>query len=320
MYELIVHRQWPIKGRFQGSSRRKRGTLFPTTLVALLFLVSCTPHLPVSLKRFIPRQKREMQRWLFDWEELAVQLNAEERYKSPKDVQLIKVLSLMRVERRKSETVSSIQQQGISYEVFRAVDGLAGFSEEVLKQYAGRKRRERLEELSTVSYEDAVQLYQSLTINGADSPLKAPIHESLRFGCFLSHVKLWQEIMDSNLPHGIILEDDVRISSNFSMRFHSLLHSLPVSWDLLYLNGCFKKFGPDFAPGVKLARGSLCTSGYAISRKAVQKLLTASSLVHSDKPIDHVLDIEISRGNIIAFHAVPPLVNVIFGLESTLAY
>jgi len=289
--------------------------------VALLLLVSLTPRLPVSVRRFIPRQKKELQRWLFDWEELVIQLNAEERYSVPKEVQNVKVISLMRTEGRKSETVSSIQQQGISYEIFRAIDGLAGFHENALSQYAGQKRRERLQKLSTLGYEDKMQLLQSFTRSGADISLKAAIHESLRFGCFLSHVMLWQEMMDSQLPYRVVLEDDVLVAENFSQRLHSLLQSLPASWDLLYLNGCFKKFGPDFAAsGLKLARGSLCTFGYVISLNAVQKLMTKSMLGHSDKPIDHVLDMEISRGNIVAFHAVPPLVNVIDEMESTLAY
>jgi len=271
------------------------------------------------MKRVIPRQSRELKRWLFDWEEFAVQLSAEERYSDPIEIQPVKIISLPRVRGRESETVSSIQHQGISYEIFNAIDGLAGFDDDTL-MYAGQRRRERLEKLSTLSYEEAVRLYQSLSFKNADKSLKAAIHEALRFGCFLSHVKLWQEIMDSQLPYGVLLEDDVLVSSNFSHSLHSLLLSLPASWDLLYLDGCFKKFGPDFAYGVKLARGSLCTHAYAISLNAVQKLLIGSSLKRSDKPIDHVLDTEISRGNIVAFHAVPPLVTVIYDKESTLAY
>jgi len=310
-----------MNGYLRGSSKRKRVPLFPTALVALLLLASLTSRLPISVKRFVPRQKRELQRWLFDWNELAVQLSAEERYSSSTEVQLVKIISLMRTEGRNRETVSSIQQQGVSYELFEAVDGLIRFDDDILSKYGGRKRRERLKKISTMSFEDKVKLYQSSTFNLPDISLKAAIHESLRFGCFLSHVKLWQEIMDSKHPYGIVLEDDVLVASNFSNRLHSLLHSLPASWDLLYLNGCFKKFGPDFAPGLKLARGSLCTFGYVISLNAIQKLLLdESSLYHSDKPIDHVLDMEISRGHIFAFHAVPPLVNVIYDMESTLAY
>ena len=101
---------------------------------------------------------------------------------------------------------------------------------------------------------------------------------------------------------------------------HSLLQSLPVSWDLLYLNGCFKKFGPDVATGVKLARGGLCTYGYVISQKGVSKLLTSTSLIKSDKPIDHVLDTEISRGKLLAFHAKPPLISIMYEMKSTMAY
>ena len=67
-----------------------------------------------------------------------------------------------------------------------------------------------------------------------------------------------------------------------------------------------------------VSRGSLCTFGYVISSGAVKKL--SAALERSNKPIDHILDEEILRGKLIAFHAVPPLVEVIPNLESTLAY
>ena len=125
-------------------------------------------------------------------------------------------------------------------------------------------------------------------------------------------------MLESKIPQLTVLEDDVTIGANFSSRLRDALQSLPATWDLLYLNGCFKKMGPAFAPGVKISRGSLCTFGYVISTGAVKKL--SAVVEQSNKPIDHVLDEEISKGKLLAFHADPPLVEVIPDMQSTLAY
>lgn len=261
-----------------------------------------------------------MQRWLFDWQELAAQLSAEDRYIDSSNALLVKVISLQRTENRKSRTVSSLNEQGVPHAIFEAIDGLAGFSDETLTRYAGRRTRERLQKLSAKNYEDALQAHRNGVMHLFDGSLRASIHDALRLGCFLSHVTLWQEISELTVPYMVILEDDAVISSNFSRRLHDTLEYLPESWDFLFLNGCYKKIGPDFAPGVKLSRGSLCTFGYAVSLSAAKKLLSGSSLLHSDKPIDHVLDAEIVQGKLFSFHAEPPLVDIISTMESTLGY
>jgi GR25 family glycosyltransferase involved in LPS biosynthesis len=294
-----------------------RRTLWCAIFVSVCLLLVVNPILPVSVRRFIPRQHREIRRWAFESTELCVQLKSEERYALLEENLVVKVISLKRVKERQIQTAYSLQEQAVPYEVFAAIDGLTGFPEGALKRYAGIKRQKRLLKLSTKSCEEARELYGSIA-NISDESMRESIHESLRFGCFMSHVLLWQELLESQIPQLVVLEDDVTVASNFSRRLRAVLQSLPVTWDLLYLNGCFKKMGPDFAPGVRISRGSLCTFGYVISSGAVKKL--SGALERSNKPIDHILDEEILRGKLIAFHAVPPLVEVIPNLESTLAY
>ena len=149
--------------------------------------------------------------------------------------------------------------------------------------------------------------------------LRRSLHERLRFGCYMSHVFLWQNMLRENLPFAVVLEDDVAISANFSREVKSKLETLPSDWDLFYLNGCFKKFGPTYDTGIRHSRGGLCTFGYVISAKAAGVLLQ-DAVFHSSKPIDHVLDEEVLSGRLLAFHADPPLVHTLPKLSSTLAY
>ena len=306
-----------MRRAFYPLKKRNLGYLHQLSFVTVCVLLLLCAPLPVPMSRFVPRQTREIRRWLIDWEELAAQLSAEERYGVSLDAMRVKVVSLQRTEQRKSQTVSSLGKQGVPYEIFEAVDGLAGFSEEALAKYAGKRRLKRIQKLSDMSYAEILQAHKSEHLS---EPLKSSIHESLRFGCFLSHVMLWEELLESASPYLVVLEDDVILTSHFTIRLLGTMELLPVSWDILFLNGCFKKYGPDFAPGVKLSRGSLCTYGYVISLSAVKKLLSGSSVRQSDKPIDHVLDVEISRGNIFAFHVEPPLVEVVSTIQSTLGY
>jgi GR25 family glycosyltransferase involved in LPS biosynthesis len=283
----------------------------------VLVLIAGYAYIPVSVRRYIPRRQREFRRWELDTVEMSVYLQTQKKYCLSLESLNVRLIALKRVEERRIETTHSLEQQGIPYEVFEAFDGLAGFNQDVVEKYAGTKRLSRLKTFSEKSYDEALKLYLEKR-DVLDGLTKESLHESLRFGCFLSHVTLWEQMLDFKQPLMVILEDDVVVVPNFIGRLYTVLKSMPANWDLLYLNGCYKKFGPLFAPGVKLSSGGLCTSGYAISLAAVGKL--SDSLEKSDKPIDHILDENVLLGHLFAFHADPPLVQLLPSLESTLAY
>ncbi len=52
-------------------------------------------------------------------------------------------------------------------------------------------------------------------------------------GCYLSHVKAWQKIVDEKLDYAIILEDDFKLSPLFN-RYDELLRQLK-NWDYIRL-------------------------------------------------------------------------------------
>jgi len=74
--------------------------------------------------------------------------------------------------------------------------------------------------------------------------------------------------VDAGLPFLVILEDDVKVRANFFSKLLHLLKSLPENWGVFYFNGCFRKLGPVWSPGIRVSLGSLCTNGYVISGAA----------------------------------------------------
>eukprot|EP00928_Gymnodinium_smaydae_P039067 TRINITY_DN26777_c0_g1_i1.p1 TRINITY_DN26777_c0_g1~~TRINITY_DN26777_c0_g1_i1.p1 ORF type:complete len:524 (-),score=60.13 TRINITY_DN26777_c0_g1_i1:284-1855(-) len=59
-------------------------------------------------------------------------------------------------------------------------------------------------------------------------------------GCFVSHRRVWQRVVDEGLPAVVVLEDDVVIYPNFNERLRDLLLELPEDWDVCLLGavGC----------------------------------------------------------------------------------
>jgi GR25 family glycosyltransferase involved in LPS biosynthesis len=56
-------------------------------------------------------------------------------------------------------------------------------------------------------------------------------------GCYLSHMKAYKYISESDLEYGLIFEDDVIIDKNFRLKMNKVLQSIPNDWDMLLL-GC----------------------------------------------------------------------------------
>src|SRR4051812_43431583 len=54
-------------------------------------------------------------------------------------------------------------------------------------------------------------------------------------GCFLSHLGVWQEIIDRNLPHACVFEDDVIFHPHWAQLAPTAFAFTPGDYDLLYM-------------------------------------------------------------------------------------
>ncbi len=99
----------------------------------------------------------------------------------------------------------------------------------------------------------------------------------------LSHVKIWERIVDEKIPYALILEDDVFFESDFAKRLNEIWleltdnHDTNTNFDLLYLSyrevdqGAEKKYFSKnlFCP----LRGLWWLSGYVLSYSGARKIL-----------------------------------------------
>ena len=62
-------------------------------------------------------------------------------------------------------------------------------------------------------------------------------------GCALSHMFLWQHIVDENLPMAIIFEDDIEMDPTFKEKLPEILNNIPEDADVVFLD-VFMNFKP----------------------------------------------------------------------------
>jgi GR25 family glycosyltransferase involved in LPS biosynthesis len=125
-------------------------------------------------------------------------------------------------------------------------------------------------------------------------------HEPSKFnilpaiGCFLSHRKCWQYVVENDLPYALVLEDDAGVTQH-SKSFLEAYESSPPGIDWLKLHVNRRPGRPDKQQPIGIAisgielcvdvSGSKSTGAYIITNEGAQKALNYRKLL---APIDHV--------------------------------
>lgn len=112
-------------------------------------------------------------------------------------------------------------------------------------------------------------------------------------GCYASHLRAWQWLLDSQHPALVVLEDDVKLKPEFT-RVIGAIAALPPGWDMIKLLGRPATGKAEKLRGrhpltaghelVDYARVPSLTAGYCISRSGATKLL--ESRLPFGRPID----------------------------------
>jgi glycosyl transferase family 25 len=68
-------------------------------------------------------------------------------------------------------------------------------------------------------------------------------------GCFISHMRIYRDIVEKNIPYAMILEDDPILCENFKERLTKVVGELPDDFNIFY-------FGGRFTPEFKMDEGS----------------------------------------------------------------
>lgn len=209
------------------------------------------------------------------------------------------VISLTRLKRRE-RLLRELKSQNTSFTLVHGIDGASHFQERDVERYGGTKRKSLF-----------------LDESGAELLSVSARFKRMEFGCYLSHVKTWELIDNTSLLYAAVLEDDATISSDFLKKMTDAINVLPIGWDLLYFNSGHTRIVGKLRGNILRVNGALGTYGYAISRRGAHKLLHIAEKGH-DKPIDHLLDFFISRGEISAYQLEWPIVMHADQLSSTI--
>ena len=92
--------------------------------------------------------------------------------------------------------------------------------------------------------------------------------------CFLEHVYLLKEFIESEDEHMLVLEDDVRIDDNFFAMLPRYLNELPQDYDVCYAGlGCNLTAPADTGNGLLVEhklKKSRCTDCFIVSKKGAK--------------------------------------------------
>lgn len=90
-------------------------------------------------------------------------------------------------------------------------------------------------------------------------------------GCFLSHVKLWREMIEHTIPYVLVFEDDIKFHPNWNPLAEQYFKNTPSDWELIYLGGQM-----DFSSQFHIDEGPMyCTHAMMLT------LSCAKSLYHA---------------------------------------
>ena len=111
-------------------------------------------------------------------------------------------------------------------------------------------------------------------------------------GCYCSHLRAWQQLLDSDAPAMVVFEDDVRLLPELPQALDAIA-ALPgaANWDMIKLYGREQEKIASQAALVKDAlqlityqRIPSFAAAYVISRSGAQKML--KSRIPFDRPVD----------------------------------
>ncbi|XP_065188003.1 procollagen galactosyltransferase 1-like [Sycon ciliatum] len=145
----------------------------------------------------------------------------------------------------------------------------------------------------TQEYKDSLGI--KMMENWEDPFGKRPITDG-EIGCFLSHYKVWKDVVDRNLGAVMVIEDDAKFEPGFNQRLIATLdeiEQLNLAWDLIYLGRKRLEGVENWVPGSKYLvtpNYSYWTVAYLLSARGARKLLKQEPLTNI-LPVDEYLPI-----------------------------
>ncbi len=121
-------------------------------------------------------------------------------------------------------------------------------------------------------------------------------HKSLsagEIGCYISHLRAWQWLLDSGFERAVILEDDAVLGENFRTML-DLLPYVPPPWDVVKLGSVSRKPVLDSTPLGEFSlrryrKTPISAFAQVVSRQGAEKLL------HTRVPFARPVDVDLQH-------------------------
>jgi collagen beta-1,O-galactosyltransferase len=188
-------------------------------------------------------------------------------------VDKIYLINLRRRPDRLAKMEACFEELGIDFELVEAVDGKT-IDEDFLE-------REGVGMLP--GYEEPYSKRQTLTYG--------------EIGCFLSHHRIWRDVIDKGYQRVLVFEDDIRFEQDFVKKMDAMyteLVRLRLDWDLVYLGRKILETADEkFLEGSDLLLRpdyTYWTLAYALNKSGAKKMLSVEPLAKM-VPVDEFLPI-----------------------------
>lgn len=113
-------------------------------------------------------------------------------------------------------------------------------------------------------------------------------------GCYMSHVKVWHELVESDASYALVFEDDASLHPRvYNKLLHNLRH-IPDDWDIILL-GYYCILCVDKKKYLRVNRFH-GTHGYLIRKSSAKKMINRADIFPLRQQIDSYITSLISKG------------------------
>lgn len=128
-------------------------------------------------------------------------------------------------------------------------------------------------------------------------------------GCYMSHIKTWEKILNSKCKYGLIFEDDIEFNNNMTEDIiYNYISKLPNDWDILLLNKN-RVTMYNIKDNLYKIKKFLCLHSYIVNKNSISKM------IKEILPINQQIDFKLSclaNQNILNIYLFNDLNNKLF--------
>lgn len=128
-------------------------------------------------------------------------------------------------------------------------------------------------------------------------------------GCYMSHIKTWQKILNSNCKYGLIFEDDIEFNNNMTENvICNYISKLPKDWDILLLSKN-RVTMYNVKDNLYKVKKFICLHSYVVNKNSITKMIQEIT------PINQQIDFKLSclaNQNILNIYLFNDLNNELF--------